>query len=109
MIPYFKGRLASIFNLLSEEGTRFSRSLNEYLSVFYGDTAVSCWKPALACGCALFGPDNIVFGTDYPHGPEGGAAYVRDHISGVSEMAISEEDKVKIFEGNATKLSKLRI
>jgi predicted TIM-barrel fold metal-dependent hydrolase len=46
----------------------------------------------------------MLFGTDMPFGTRGGDTFVRETIRSVAEMAISDEDKKKIFEQNARKL-----
>jgi predicted TIM-barrel fold metal-dependent hydrolase len=87
----------------------FSKTIEDYYKMFYADTAMWGWTPGLMCGCAFFGVDHILFGTDYPYGPRGGEMFIRDTIRSVQEMAIPEEDKKKIFELNARKLFKIPI
>jgi len=79
----------------------------EYYKMMYGDTA--CWgnTAALMCGYAFWGPDHILFGTDYPFGHQGGESAIRDTIRSIEEMNIPEEHKKKIFESNAKKLFRL--
>jgi aminocarboxymuconate-semialdehyde decarboxylase len=109
MIPFFMGRLETL--LLNEKLrgniTAKAKAAIEYFKMFYGDTAVDGWRPALACGLSLFGPDHVVFSTDYPMGPEAGEWYIRKTLAAVSTLQIPEEDKLKIFEGNARKLLRL--
>ncbi len=87
----------------------FSKTIEEYYKMFYGDTAMWGWTPGLMCGYAFFGPDHVLFGTDTPYGPRGGEMFIRDSIRSIGEMTIPEEDKKKIFELNARKLFKIAI
>ncbi len=82
----------------------FAKRPLDYYKMIYGDTA--CWgnTSALMCGYAFFGADHVLFGTDTAHGAEGGEQFVRETIRSIEEMDIPEEDKRKIFEGNANRL-----
>jgi predicted TIM-barrel fold metal-dependent hydrolase len=62
------------------------------------------------CGHAFFGADHILFGIDMPLGDmEFGNRNYRQTINAIEEMAISGEDKTKIYEGTARKLFRLPI
>ena len=101
MVPYFAGRLCLREKSLDEAAgldAKLSKPTVEYFKMFYGDTAVSSYTPALMCGYAFFGADHIVFGSDSPFG------VLEKKISSVEEMAIPESDKYLIFEGNARRL-----
>ncbi|MFC2047183.1 amidohydrolase family protein [Chloroflexota bacterium] len=79
----------------------------DYLRMFYADTALYGDTAGLMCGHAFFGPEHILFGTDFPWDVEGGDKYVRTTIDAVYRMNISDADKEKIFEGNAKRLLRL--
>ena len=81
------------------------RSFTEYLRRFYNDTAVQGNTANLMCAYAYFGPEHLVFATDFPlgGGPEG-VALVRRSID---EMDIPEGEKLKILEGNTKRLLNL--
>ncbi len=81
----------------------------EYYRLMYGDTACYGNTSSLMCGYSFFGADHILFGTDMPYDSQGGEKYVRETIRSVQEMSIPEEEKKKIFEGNAKKLFRLPI
>jgi predicted TIM-barrel fold metal-dependent hydrolase len=80
------------------------RNFTGSLKKFYADTAIHEVVSALMCGYDYFGADHIVFGTDMPWYDENA---VGNTIRAVEAMAISAEDKQKIFESNARKLMKL--
>jgi predicted TIM-barrel fold metal-dependent hydrolase len=56
------------------------------------------------CGYALYGADNIVFGTDMPYDFEFGERNIRQNIDSVEAMPISDHEKKMIYEDNARKL-----
>jgi aminocarboxymuconate-semialdehyde decarboxylase len=58
---------------------------------------------------AFFGADQVLFGTDMPFDPEGGAGFVRDTIASIERMRISEADKQTIYEDNARRMLRLRL
>lgn len=104
MLPFFGRRLEVNLPTIP---VKLPRPLPEYLDKVYGDTAVDGSVPAVGCGYAYFGPNRIVFGTDYPMGPEKGEIFARDNLNAVEKLKISDTQKNKIFEKNARKLLKL--
>jgi len=117
MIPYFEGRVGPGWDQL---GTRTSdvdytlllKELKkrpvDYFHMFYADTAVFGSMPATLCGLAFFGADKVLFASDSPFDPEKGSAYIRWTIDIIDKLDISDEDRKKIYEGNAKKLLKLK-
>jgi aminocarboxymuconate-semialdehyde decarboxylase len=61
------------------------------------------------CAHSFFGPDRILFGTDSPFDSQLGDYGTRRTIEAIEQMAISEENKKKIFEDNARKLLRLPV
>jgi uncharacterized protein len=51
----------------------------------------------------------VLFGTDMPFDPEKGPGFIRDTIEAMSRMRATEEEKAKIYEGNARRLLRLRL
>ncbi|MCJ7646101.1 amidohydrolase, partial [bacterium] len=88
------------------------KALSEYFKQFYGDTALSGMgtirKEIMSCGYAFFGPNRIVFGSDYPYGGENGEKNVRENLTTIQNMDLSKEEKGRILEGNAKTLLKLQ-
>jgi predicted TIM-barrel fold metal-dependent hydrolase len=62
----------------------------------------------MECGLAFFGPDRVLFGTDYPFDPEGGLGFVRDTIAAMDKMRATDEVKRQIYETNARRMLKLK-
>jgi aminocarboxymuconate-semialdehyde decarboxylase len=80
----------------------------EYYRLFYGDTITVGSVPALECGLAFFGVDQVVFATDVPFDVEGGAKYLREALRVMDAIDIPAEDKQKIYEDNSRRLFKLQ-
>jgi predicted TIM-barrel fold metal-dependent hydrolase len=105
MLPYFVRRIETTFDLHLKD--KLPHHISQYWGNFYGDTAVDGAVAAYPCGYAFFGPDRLMYGTDYPFGPQVGEAYIRDNLAGVKAMDIPSQDMEKILGGNAKKLLKI--
>jgi aminocarboxymuconate-semialdehyde decarboxylase len=117
MVPYFAGRAETLWAQLgsrSEGGEeaevlkRLSKPPMEYFKMFYGDTVLGGAAAPLACGIAFFGVDKVVFASDCPFDPEGGPMFIREGIRSVEELNLSDNDKRKIYFGNAMGLLGLK-
>jgi aminocarboxymuconate-semialdehyde decarboxylase len=106
MLPFFARRIEQNFNIFLKD--KVSRSITEYWGNLYGDTATDGTIASYPCGYAFFGPDRMMYGSDYPFGAESGEDFIRSNLAGVKSMAIPPEDKEKILGGNAKKLLKIR-
>ena len=95
-----------------KEKLGLKKPFSGYLKQIYGDTAISGMgairEEMLSCGYAYFGSDHIVYGTDYPFGPEKGERFIRENLRPIKNLNVSEEDKNRIFEKTAKKLLKLK-
>lgn len=119
-IPYLAGRVGPLWDEIGARGDnpRFQairRSMAEhglrpidYFKRFYGDTVLGGSTAALRCGLDFFGPGHVVFGTDFPYGPERGDYFLRETIRSVDEVDLPQLDREGIYCGNALKLMGLR-
>ena len=110
MIPYFAGRIAQGWG--KQMGTRtpdsdadllpkkLERTPSEYFKLFYGDTALSGSASATRCGLDFFGPDHVMFGTDFPYDAEGGAILVRETLRALDELSLPDGVRAKIDRHN---------
>ena len=73
----------------------------EYFKMFYGDTAMFGSNLGIKCGLEFFGIDHAVFSTDCPFAP------VRETFRSVEDLGLSEEDRKKLYGGNARRLMRL--
>jgi len=103
LFPFFARRVLNIYERNLKGITK--HHITEYFkNNVYGDTAVCGTNSAHMCGYEFFGADRMMFGTDYPFGPEGGEDFIREGIACIEEMSIPEVEKKKIYGENAKKL-----
>lgn len=112
MIPFIDERIKGFYEARKLypylQGTELQRPVLDYFKKFYADTVIlSTSKHAFMCGYEFFGPDNLVFATDYPFGPEEGQYWARKLLDLIRSMNISEDDKSKILEKNSRILLKI--
>ena len=116
MIPYFEGRVGPGWDQLGartsdEDYTMILKNLKkphlEYFKMFLADTAMFGSLSGTICGLDFFGVDNVLFASDSPFDPEKGPGYIRETIKIIDALPISDEDRQKIYEGNARRLLKL--
>jgi aminocarboxymuconate-semialdehyde decarboxylase len=117
LVPYLEGRVGPGWDQL---GTRTSdedyaslknglkkRPYDYFKENFLADTAVFGAPAATVCGLDFFGADRVLFASDSPFDPEGGAMYIRETIGIIDSLDIADEDRAKIYHGNAERLLKL--
>jgi aminocarboxymuconate-semialdehyde decarboxylase len=103
MLPYFSRRAFAISLYLQK---KMPRPLKSYIEQIYGDTALYGGPvESLMCGYAFFGPDRMLFGSDYPFARE--SLIFEDSLACIRAMPIPQEEKDKILYRNAKKLLKL--
>ncbi len=116
MIPYFEGRVGPGWDQLvtrtsDEDYTLVLKKLKrphlEYFKMFFADTALFGSIAGTKCGLEFFGVNQVLFGSDSPFDPEKGPRYIRDTIRVIDSLPISNEDRQKIYEGNARRLLRL--
>jgi aminocarboxymuconate-semialdehyde decarboxylase len=84
-----------------------TKPLIEYFRMFYGDTVLGGSASALRCGLDFFGPDRVVFASDCPFDPEGGAMFIREGIRSIADLGLPLDVERKIYYGNAVGLMRL--
>ncbi len=117
LIPFYMGRILETYapenenpvNMGSKRSPTLPKSLFDYFSRFYYDTAVGgVWgksAPAIRCAYELLGVDQLVFATDYPAGP--GEARLEKYPPLIESLGLPQEDKKKIFADNAGRILNL--
>jgi aminocarboxymuconate-semialdehyde decarboxylase len=99
-IPFLAPRVERAFS----EGKSRHKPSHYFAKLFY-DTSGPTHEAIVACVAKMFGPEQIVFGTDYPFGlGQEGKQYVEHAVGVVQESGLSSNELTKIFSGNARKL-----
>jgi uncharacterized protein len=97
MFPFFSGRVQRILDQ------------RPYFNNIYGDTAISGGETeAYQLGYKFFGPDRLMFGSDFPFGPEKGLVHISANLAGIKSITAPDQDLEKILGGNAGKLLKIK-
>ena len=114
MIPYFAARIDAFARNMSVEyaklgmGERIGPDLTgpaiDHFRRFYNDCISNGSPEAVRVALNFFGPDRILFGTDFPFGPDDGETWPLDELRTIQEMEMTEEEREKILHGNAEKL-----
>jgi len=118
IVPALAGRIANEFDKFKaigvlkfdqpgEEDPFLSKNAADYFRMFYADTALYGDTSGLMCGYDFFGPEHIIFGTDYPYDLVGGDKFIKKTVEAVYRMNVSDADKKKIFEDNARRIMRL--
>lgn len=120
MVPYFEARVGlGLDHLGTREGAEESyrrivadmkakgKRPVDYFRQFYADTAINGSRAGMECGLSFFGIDHCLFGTDCPFAPEGRPLFIREIIKAIDQLEITDEDREKIYAGNAKRLLKL--
>ena len=116
MLPYFAGRAETLWAQLGSRTAdedysqllkRMTKPLIEYFRMFYGDTVLGGSASALRCGLDFFGPDRVVFASDCPFDPEGGAMFIREGIRSIADLHLPHDVERKIYYANAVGLMRL--
>lgn len=106
VLTFFGQRAVNIYTGRTEEmRERYGLGENPLDSFrrFFVDTAD---HPAgtLRCVMDFFGPGQMVFGTNYPYGPEDGCAFVRNSLEAIDHLGLAPEDRERILGGNAARI-----
>jgi aminocarboxymuconate-semialdehyde decarboxylase len=81
----------------------------EFFRKFYADTSINGSKSATRCGLDFYGADHVLFGTDCPFDPEGGPLFIREVIKAIDGLKLKEDDRRKVYFGNAIRMLRLAL
>jgi hypothetical protein len=110
MVPIFDARIETGWATLGSRtsGEDYShvlaslgKPLLQCFRDFYGDTALCGGRIGTICGIEFFGVDHVLYASDAPFGPEGGAGYIRSTIDVIASLELPASDKEKICYRNA--------
>lgn len=107
MVPQFAHRakpLREIQDMYIEDTPELSMDPRDYFTRFYGDTSLRGDLTSIERGLEFFGPDHVVFGVDYPLGPENGRAWLRATVEDMADLDVSDDDREAICGGTLESL-----
>ncbi len=108
MVPHFCERIKAFYNersMYPRAGfTELRKDPLDYFRCFYGDTVLSGALHAFKCGYTFFGPEHIIFATDYPFGPRQGEGQIENALSLMKRTRLGQAEKEMILEGNMMRL-----
>jgi aminocarboxymuconate-semialdehyde decarboxylase len=108
MIPHFSERIKGTYEgseMFPRAG--FASLPNDPLDYFrrlYADTVLNGSVHAFECGYKFFGPDHIVFATDYPFGPRKGERWIEGALHQIKTASLPASEKDQILGGNLQRL-----
>lgn len=107
MIPHFADRIDTFYEAREfyphGNWPDLDEPVSQYFARFYGDTVLNGSVSALQCATDFFGADHLVFGSDYPYGPDAGRRWLSDTQS-IRELDLDELARQKILGENVLKL-----
>lgn len=98
-LPYLQRRLEFLHDPDDPEFDDLEKHPPEYLGDFWYDTAMT-YPEAMELALGQVG-DRLLFGSDYPFGPENAVATTDEQVR---SLDVGEDRREKIFERNATAL-----
>ncbi len=107
MVPHFADRIRTFYEAREfyphTDWAPLSRPTESYFKQFYGDTVVNGSVPALETGCEFLGTDHLLFGSDYPYGPDDGRRWLGDTDS-VRQLSLSDDALAGVLGDNLDRL-----
>jgi predicted TIM-barrel fold metal-dependent hydrolase len=80
----------------------------DYCRMFYGDTALSGVPSAMNCAYQMFGPERLVFGSDYPFGPESGQRFIHANLTAIDSLNLPNSARTNLLVANARRLLRIK-
>jgi aminocarboxymuconate-semialdehyde decarboxylase len=104
MVPFFSERIKSVYDAPEIFPKAKFSPLKEdplvYFRRFYGDSVLNGAVHSFECGYKFFGPDHILFATDYPFGPREGEDYLESTLRQIESVDLPQDEKDRIWGGN---------
>lgn len=101
MVPFFHKRIKTFTQAYSHlDYAETDEPMIEHFKRFYPDTGVNGSVAALECGLDFFGPEQVLFGTDYPFGPKQGRVWMRETVRSVDEVKLDDADRNAVLHEN---------
>jgi len=115
MIPFFEGRVGYGWDQLGKRTSdidygallrKMKKRPIDYFRSFLADTAMFGALAGTRCSLDFFGVDNVLFASDMPFEPTPGL-YVRETIRVIENLAVTLDEKDRIYRKNAERILNL--
>ena len=113
MIPYFASRIDAFsrttaphyarLGIGESSGPALTGPAIDHFRRFYNDSVSNGSTDSLGLALRFFGSEHIMFGTDFPFGPEDGSWAVEE-LRTIRGMDLPDEDRERILHGNLERL-----
>jgi aminocarboxymuconate-semialdehyde decarboxylase len=107
MVPFYGARIGMFYRTRLADPESYDVSFPDFSTPpvdqfrgFYADTAVDGSTPAIECAGSFYEEGRVVFGTDYPFGPQRGRAKLRTTIEAIERAALTDEERADLYAGN---------
>lgn len=106
-LPYWMFRIDFMHRAMVANGRHprigaLGKKPSDYLKEnFYVTTSGMAWQPAILFAQSVLGVDRVLYAMDYPY------QYVPEEVKVTDNLPISEDDKFKLYQGNAERVFNL--
>lgn len=113
MVPYYARRIESFAGEMvaeyarlgmADQSARLTTPVLDQFRRFYNDSVSNGSASALRCALDFFGSEHILFGTDFPFGPQRGELWPAEELETIQQAEIGELDRENILFRNAQRL-----
>lgn len=108
LVPHFSERIKGFYDARGifprANFAPLKKDPLEYFRRFYGDAVLNGAVHAFECGYKFFGPEHIVFATDYPFGPKQGEEWMAGAVHQVETVTLPQQEKDLIWSGNLLRI-----
>jgi predicted TIM-barrel fold metal-dependent hydrolase len=117
MIPTFGQRVGP--NQIAFQGPEHQSELDafaklskpplEYFKQFYADTTVGGVARTIRASVEFFGVEHVMFGSDWPFGPQTEAASIPPTLSAIGQLDLLPDEVTSVLSGNALRVLGLTV
>ena len=112
MVPHFSERIKGFYDARDmfprAKFVPLPKEPLEYFKKFYGDSVLNGAVHAFECGHRFFGPEHIIFATDYPFGPGKGETWIEGTFHQMEAADFPQQEKDQILGENLQRLIEKR-
>jgi predicted TIM-barrel fold metal-dependent hydrolase len=115
MVPFYASRA----DAMSQEIARYREASltaaseplagrpSDYFRKFYNDSMVNGSAAAMRCGLEFFGAQQVMYGTDFPMGPNDGEEWPVEVLDTIGSLGLGQTDLDNVLAGNVRRILRL--